>query len=68
MKEVKQFFTRHFITAPISFGSWLFFVMGAGMNIFAATGLFVAIYLRRNLYPEADSTFIQLKKTRDVPF
>jgi 5-bromo-4-chloroindolyl phosphate hydrolysis protein len=44
MKEVKQFFTRHFITAPISFGSWLFFVMGAGMNIFAATGLLVAIY------------------------
>ncbi|MBO0600253.1 5-bromo-4-chloroindolyl phosphate hydrolysis family protein [Sporosarcina sp. E16_3] len=45
MKEVKQFFIRHFITAPISFGSWLFFVMGAGMNIFAATGLLVAIYL-----------------------
>jgi 5-bromo-4-chloroindolyl phosphate hydrolysis protein len=44
MREVKQFFTRHFITAPISFGSWLFFVMGAGMNIFAATGLMVAIY------------------------
>ena len=44
MREVKQFLTRHFITAPISFGSWLFFVMGAGMNIFAATGLLVAIY------------------------
>src|SRR4051812_37647631 len=44
MKEVKQFFIRHFITAPISFGSWLYFVLGAGMNIFAATGLLVAIY------------------------
>jgi len=44
MKEVKQFFTRHFIAAPISFGSWLFFVMGTGMNMFAATGLLVAIY------------------------
>jgi len=44
MKEVKQFFTRHFIAAPISFGSWLFFIMGAGMNIFAATGLLLAIY------------------------
>ena len=44
MKEVKHFFIRHFITAPISFGSWLFFVMGAGMNIFAATGLLLAIY------------------------
>ena len=45
MREVKQFFTRHFITAPISFGSWLVFVLGAGMNIFAATGLLVVIYL-----------------------
>ncbi|NYF24712.1 5-bromo-4-chloroindolyl phosphate hydrolysis family protein [Sporosarcina sp. JAI121] len=45
MKEIQQFFTRHFITAPISFGSWLFFVLGIGMNIFAATGLLVAIYL-----------------------
>ena len=44
MKEVKQFFIRHFITAPISFGSWLYFVFGAGMNIFAATGLLAAIY------------------------
>jgi 5-bromo-4-chloroindolyl phosphate hydrolysis protein len=45
MREVKQFLTRHFITAPISFGSWLVFVMGAGMNIFAASGLLVVIYL-----------------------
>jgi 5-bromo-4-chloroindolyl phosphate hydrolysis protein len=45
MKEVQQFITRHFITAPISFGSWLYFVLGAGMNIFAATGLLIGIYL-----------------------
>ena len=44
MREVKQFFTRHFITAPISFGSWLFFIMGVGMNPFAATGLLITIY------------------------
>ena len=44
MKEIKQFFHRHFITAPISFGSWLIFILGAGMNIFAATGLLIAIY------------------------
>ena len=44
MKEVKQFFIRHFITAPISFGSWLFFIMGTGMNFLAATGLLLAIY------------------------
>lgn len=45
MKEIRNFFTRHFITAPISFGSWLYFVLGIGMNIFAATGLLIAIYL-----------------------
>ena len=68
MKEVKQFFIRHFITAPISFGSWLFFVMGAGMNPFCGYWPFGSDLLWRNVYPEADSTFIQLKKTRDVPF
>lgn len=44
MKEIQQFFVRHFITAPISFGSWLIFVLGAGMNPVAATGLLIAIY------------------------
>ena len=45
MKEIQQFLTRHFITAPISIGSWLFFVMGLGLHIVVATGLLVAIYL-----------------------
>lgn len=45
MKEIQQFITRHFITAPISFGSWLYFVLGAGMNVLPATGLLIAIYL-----------------------
>ncbi|MBE1554754.1 5-bromo-4-chloroindolyl phosphate hydrolysis family protein [Sporosarcina limicola] len=45
MKEIQQFFTRHLIAAPISFGSWLYFVLGAGMNIVAASGLLIAIYL-----------------------
>jgi 5-bromo-4-chloroindolyl phosphate hydrolysis protein len=44
MKEIQQFFIRHFITAPISFGSWLIFILGMGMNAFAATGLLIAIY------------------------
>lgn len=44
MKNVKHFFTRHFIAAPISFGSWLYFFLAAGFNFFAATGLFIAIY------------------------
>jgi 5-bromo-4-chloroindolyl phosphate hydrolysis protein len=45
MKEIQQFFIRQVITAPISFGSWLYFFFGAGMHFFVATGLFVAIYL-----------------------
>lgn len=45
MKEIRNFFTRHFITAPISFGSWLYLTFGTSLNFFAATGLFIAIYL-----------------------
>ncbi|MDW0115442.1 5-bromo-4-chloroindolyl phosphate hydrolysis family protein [Sporosarcina thermotolerans] len=48
MKEVKQFFQRHLITAPISFGSWLTMTLAAGMNPLAATGLMIAIYLGGN--------------------
>ncbi|GEN82652.1 5-bromo-4-chloroindolyl phosphate hydrolysis protein [Sporosarcina luteola] len=48
MKEVKQFFQRHLITAPISFGSWLTMIMAGGMNVFAATGLMIALYLGGN--------------------
>lgn len=44
MRDIKDFFTRHFITAPISFGSWLYFIMGTSLNFFAATGLLIAIY------------------------
>ncbi|WP_203249235.1 5-bromo-4-chloroindolyl phosphate hydrolysis family protein [Sporosarcina beigongshangi] len=44
MKEIQQFIIRHFITAPISFGSWLYLVFGASLNVFVATGLWVAIY------------------------
>ncbi|MFJ7936862.1 5-bromo-4-chloroindolyl phosphate hydrolysis family protein [Sporosarcina sp. NPDC096371] len=45
MKEIQQFFLRHFIVAPISFGSWIYLFFGAGLNIFATTGLFAVIYL-----------------------
>ncbi|WP_339250183.1 5-bromo-4-chloroindolyl phosphate hydrolysis family protein [Sporosarcina sp. FSL W8-0480] len=48
MKEVKQFFQRHLITAPISFGSWFTMTLAAGMNPLAATGLMIAIYLSGN--------------------
>ena len=67
MKEIQQFFNRHFITAPISFGSWLIFILGMGMNAFAATGLLIAIYFRRYIFDQADSIILQFKKTRDVP-
>lgn len=45
MKEIRNFFTRHFITAPISFGSWFYLIFGTTLNFFAATGLFIVIYL-----------------------
>ena len=45
MKEIQQFFIRHFIVAPIGFGSWLYFLIGMSMNVFAATGLLIIIYL-----------------------
>ena len=45
MKVIQQFFIRHSITAPISFGSFLFFAMGTGLNVFAGAGLSILIYL-----------------------
>ena len=45
MKEIKHFFIRHSITAPIGFGSWLYLVFGASMNPFAAAGIWATIYL-----------------------
>lgn len=44
MKRIKQFFTRHFISAPIGFGSWLYFTLGTSMGFFTATGLVIGIY------------------------
>lgn len=48
MQEVKHFFQRHFILAPISFGSWLTLIFAAGINPFMATGMMIAIYLGGN--------------------
>ncbi|WJY28250.1 MULTISPECIES: 5-bromo-4-chloroindolyl phosphate hydrolysis family protein [Sporosarcina] len=45
MKKVKQFFLRHFIVAPVSFGTFFFLLLGTGMNLFAATGILIAMYL-----------------------
>lgn len=45
MRDIKNFFTRHFIAAPLSFGSWLYFILGTSLNFFAATGLLIAIYV-----------------------
>ncbi|CAM3047584.1 5-bromo-4-chloroindolyl phosphate hydrolysis family protein [Filibacter tadaridae] len=62
MKEIQQFFIRHFITAPISFGSWLYFILGAGLNFFAATGLLVAIYFTGNFSIKQFQLMSNLKK------
>lgn len=45
MKEIKNFFIRHSITAPISFGSWLYLLFGASMNPFLAAVIWGGIYL-----------------------
>lgn len=45
MNTFQQFLTRHAIMLPVSFGSWLYFLLGAGMGFVPATGLLIAIYL-----------------------
>lgn len=45
MKAIQQFFTRHLITAPISFGSWIYLLFGTSLNPFLATGLSALLYL-----------------------
>ena len=45
VKGIQNFFIRHLITAPISFGSWLYLVFGTSIHIVAATGLLFVIYL-----------------------
>lgn len=45
MKQIQNFFTRHIIAAPISFGSWLYLLLGTSMTLVPATGLLIAIYL-----------------------
>lgn len=45
MKKVKHFFVRHFIVAPVSFGTFFFLLIGTGIGFFAATGILIALYL-----------------------
>lgn len=45
MKQIQNFFTRHLIAAPISFGSWLYLLLGTSMTILPATGLLIVLYL-----------------------
>lgn len=45
MKKVKQFFVRHFIVAPVSFGTFFFLLIGTGIGFFPATGILIALYL-----------------------
>ncbi|MCZ2258234.1 5-bromo-4-chloroindolyl phosphate hydrolysis family protein [Sporosarcina sp. G11-34] len=44
MHGIQQFFIRHLITAPVTFGSMIYFIVGTGMNIFAIAGLSALIY------------------------
>lgn len=45
MQQIKNFFTRHLIAAPISFGAWLYFLFGTNLNFLFTTGLFIVVYL-----------------------
>lgn len=44
MKGIQQFFTRHLITAPISFSSWIYLLLGTSLNPFLATGFSALLY------------------------
>lgn len=45
MKQIKNFFTRHLIAAPISLGAWFYFLFGTSLHFLLATGLFFIVYL-----------------------
>lgn len=62
MKEVKNFFVRHFIAAPLSFGSWLFLLFGLNMNFFAATGLLFAFYFSSTVIVKQIQASVEIKK------
>ncbi|WP_432355689.1 5-bromo-4-chloroindolyl phosphate hydrolysis family protein [Sporosarcina sp. A2] len=44
MKQVKLFFIRHFIMAPVSFGTYLILLIATGTGFFASTGIVLAMY------------------------
>ncbi|WP_040228595.1 5-bromo-4-chloroindolyl phosphate hydrolysis family protein [Bhargavaea cecembensis] len=60
MNYFQQFLTRQAIMLPVSFGSWLYFLLGAGMGFVPATGLLIAIYLA------GDFTVRQVQTTSEV--
>ncbi|KZE40207.1 5-bromo-4-chloroindolyl phosphate hydrolysis protein [Bhargavaea cecembensis] len=67
MNTFQQFLTRHAIMLPVSFGSWLYFLLGAGMGFIPATGLLIAIYLAGDFsirQVQIGSTVKQLGMTR----
>ncbi|MHA6260875.1 5-bromo-4-chloroindolyl phosphate hydrolysis family protein [Sporosarcina sp. CAU 1771] len=44
MKSIQQFFTRHLIAGPISFGSWIYLLIGTSLNPFIATAIPFMLY------------------------
>lgn len=62
MKEIKNFFIRHFIAVPLSFGSWLYLLFGVGMNFFAATGLLFVLYIGSGFTIKQIQTSLEIKK------
>ena len=64
VKEIKNFFIRHFISTPISIGTWLYLILGTSLNIFAATGLGIALYLGSTFTIKQIQITSTIKKTR----
>ncbi|MET3574881.1 5-bromo-4-chloroindolyl phosphate hydrolysis family protein [Bhargavaea ullalensis] len=60
MNNFQQFLTRQAIMLPVSFGSWLALLLGAGMGFVPATGLLIAIYLA------GDFSIRQIQTTSEV--
>lgn len=62
VREIKNFFIRHTISTPISFGTWLYLLLGTSLNIFAATGLGIALYLGSTFTIKQIQTTSTIKK------
>lgn len=62
MNDIRNFFTRHLLLGPLSFGTWLYLILGIGINIFAATGLITLFYIGGSFTIKQIQTSSTIKK------